>query len=370
MYGHTPRGLILLAAVFLVCLAGILPVAATVEFQVYTNPSGAEVSVDNFWFDTTPATIQYPSPGWHTIYVSKEGYQPQSHSEYCADDGSSNVHTCVVSYDLVSNPVSYGWLDINTNNAELYIDAIDQGWGSMTIPLAPGSHSLVLRKPGYYDYSETIYITAGQTLSKSPGMIPYPAQPEYGSLQIDSDPAGASVFLNNAFKGVEPANGAFYITDLTPGTYTLTLLMPDYQTWTKAVEVQAGIVNDIHATLTQNAAGPTPDTTGQIFAYSVPGGASVYIDNAYKGFTPVTLRDIPAGTHTVTFKLNGYQDYSTAATVTGGTIINVPAILSPNQGTGPAPTPLPPTTKSPLGGAITVLALGIVGMQLAFRKSE
>lgn len=369
----SPRGLLILTGILLICLTVIVPVSANIQFQVYSNPSNAEVSVDNFWFDTTPATIQYPDSGWHTIRVSKEGYQTITRSEYCSDDGNSNAPTCVVSYDLVPNPASYGWLDINTNNAELYIDGSDQGWGSMTIPLAPGGHSLILRKPGYYDYTETIYITAGQTLTKSPGMTPYPAQPEYGSLQIDSDPAGASVFLNNAYRGIEPANGAFYITDLAPGTYTLTLLMPDYQKWTQSVQVQAGIINDIHATLIPNPAGATPDTTGQIFAYSVPNGASVYVDNAYRGFTPVTLRDIPAGSHTVTFKLNGYPDYSTVASVTGGTIINVPATFSTSQGTGTgqaAAAAVPQATKSPLGVVTSVLALVIVGGILLLRKPE
>lgn len=370
MHDPVSRKIILLSAVLLICLANILPVAALVEFQVYTNPSGAEVSVDNFWFDTTPATIQYPSSGRHTIYVSKEGYQPQSHVEDCIDDGGDITYTCVVNYDLVPDPVSYGWLDIDTNNAELYIDNIDKGSGSMTIPLAPGSHTLSLKKPGYYDYTETIDITAGQTLSLSPGMTPYPARPEYGSLQIDSNPDGASVFLNNAFKGVEPADGVFSITDLTPGIYTLTLLMPDYQTWTQTVQVQAGIVNDIHATLSPNSAGPATDTTGQIFAYSVPGGVNVYVDDAYKGFTPVTLRDIPAGAHIVTFKLNGYQDYSTTTTVTGGAIINVPAVLTLNPGTGAALPSHPPTTKSPLDGAVTVLALSVVSILFLFRKNE
>lgn len=370
MHGLISRKIILLPAVFLVCLAGVLPAAALVEFQVYTNPAGAEVSVDNFWFDTTPATIQYPSSGWHNLYISKEGYQPQSHAEYCSDDGGDLTYTCVVNYDLVPNPVSYGWLGINTNSAELYIDGIDQGWGSMTIPLSPGSHTLTLKKPGYYDYTETFSISAGQSLSLSPGMTPYPAQPEYGSLQVDSKPDGASVFLNNAFKGVEPANGVLYITDLRPGTYTLTLLMPDYQTWTQSVQVQAGIVNDIHATLTPNAAGSTPDTTGQIFAYSTPGGASVYVDNAYRGFTPVTLSGILAGTHTITFKLNGYQDYSTTAVVSGGAITNVPASLNPIQSTGQAVNVVPPTKKSPMKGTTAVLAVGIVGVLLLLRKTE
>jgi hypothetical protein len=351
------RVLLVLCGILLVCLMGIIPVAA-IQFQVYSNPSDAEVSVDNFWFDRTPATIQYPESGWHTIRVSREGYQTVVRSEYCT---GGNNDVCVVSYDLSPNTPAYGFLSINTNNeVALTVDGIFQGYGSMIIPLYPGSHTMTLKKPGYYDYTETFTIYDGQTTTRSPAMNPYPQQPQYGSLQIDSEPPGASVYLDNRYMGIEPATGAFYITDLAPGTYTLSLVMPDYQTWTQRVQVQAGIVNDIWPKLMPNPAGPVPDTTGQIFAYSTPAGANVYVDNAYKGITPVTLRDIPAGSHTVTFKLMGYQDYSTVAIVSGGTIINVPATLPLGQAANvPAAAATPTPTKTALSSLTAIVALGI-----------
>ncbi|MCX6688887.1 MAG: PEGA domain-containing protein [Methanoregula sp.] len=344
----------------LTCAVGITPVAAEVGFRIFSNPSGALVSVDNFWFDITPASVPNVGSGWHTIRVSMEGYQPYSDSKYC-DDKDGGIQTCVVNVNLYPNPVSVGWLRINPFGAEVWVDGIDKGNGAMTIPLSPGNHNLILRKPGYYDYTETFTISAGDETARAPGMTAYPAQPQYGSLQIDSDPAGSAVYLDNNYKGIEPAYGAFFITDLVPGTYTLKLVMQDYQTWTQQVQVQAGIVNDIHAKLIPNPPGPTPDTTGQLYAYSTPGGANVYIDNVYRGITPLTLRDIPAGSHTVMFRLTGFQDYSTVANVNGGTIINVPATLNS------ARQPVQPT-KSPVGTATIISAIGICGAVLLIRK--
>ncbi len=346
----------------MVCLLGIAP-AAAIQFQIYSNPSNAQVSVDNFWFDQTPATIQYPGSGWHTIRISKEGYQTSVRSEYCNGD-DNNV--CVINVDLAPVTPVFGYLSINTlSDAAVWVDGTFQGYGSMVIPLYTGSHSLTIQKPGYYDYSETFSIYDGQTTSRAPGLTPYPQQPQYGSLQIESDPAGASVYLDNVYKGIEPATGAFYITDLAPGTYTLTLKMPDYQTWTQQVQVQAGIVNDIWPKLAPNPAGPTPDTTGQIFAYSTPAGADVYVDNTYRGITPVTLQNIPAGSHTVTFKLVGFQDYSTTAGVSGGTVINVPATLAQKTSSGgPAPT------KTPISPLCVVAALGIGSVVFLVSRKE
>jgi len=358
---------LIIAGLLLALILVVPPALAEVDFQIYSVPSGAVVSVDNFWFDTTPATVKYVGSGWHTIQVSMDGYQTNTQSQYC-DDSAGGTQVCVINVNLVPNPVSYGWLDINPFNAEVWIDGIDHGNGAMQIPLSPGNHHLVLKKPGYYDYSETFSVSAGQTTSRAPGMTPYPQQPQYGSLQIDSDPAGSAVYLNNVYKGIEPASGAFYITDLAPGTYTLTLNMQDYQLWTQQVVVQAGIVNDIHATLTPNPVGPTPDTTGQIYFYSTPATANVYLDNVYRGITPLTLKDIPAGNHAVTYKLTGFQDYSTVASVTGGTIINVPATLTLS---GPLPTatvPAPKPTKSAASWIPAVLALGICGALFLIRK--
>ena len=352
------RVLPVLAGILIVGLLGIVPVAA-IQFQIYSNPSNAEVSVDNFWFDQTPATIQYPDSGWHTLRISREGYQTVVRSEYCTGDDN---HVCVVNVDLSPVTPAYGFLSLSTvSDAAVTVDGIFQGYGSMDIPLDTGSHSLTIRKPGYYDSTETFTIYDGQTTSRAPGLTPYPQQPQYGSLQIDSEPAGAAVYLDNVYKGIEPATGAFYITDLAPGTYTLTLKMPDYQTWTQQVQVQAGIVNDIWPKLVPNPAGPTPDTTGQVFAYSTPAGANVYVDNVYKGITPVTLKDIPAGSHTVTFKLIGYQDYSTVASVSGGTIINVPATLtlSSSAAAPAASAATPVATKTPISLLSVVAALGI-----------
>lgn len=343
--------LLVLAGILIVGLLGIAP-AAAIQFQIYSNPSNAEVSVDNFWFDQTPATIQYPDSGWHTIRISKAGYQTSVRSEYCTGD-DNNV--CVINVDLAPVTPTYGYLSLSTlNDAAVTVDGVFQGYGSMVIPLYTGTHALTITKPGYYDYSESVSIYDGQTTSRAPGMTPYPQQPQYGSLQIDSDPAGASVYLDNVYKGIEPATGAFYITDLAPGTYTLTLKLPDYQPWTQQVQVQAGIVNDIWPKLVPSPVGPTPDTTGQIFAYSTPAGADVYVDNVYKGISPVTLTNIPAGSHTIAFKLIGYQDYSTVASVTGGTIINVPATLTQKSSSG-GPTP----TKTPLDPVAVIAALGI-----------
>jgi PEGA domain len=65
---------------------------------------------------------------------------------------------------------------------------------------------------------------------------------------------------------------------------------------------------------------PTPTPTpaiGSIYVTSSPYGVDVYLDNAYKGFTPLTIDGIPNGIHTVLLRRDGYEESSRTVVVTG-----------------------------------------------------
>jgi hypothetical protein len=65
---------------------------------------------------------------------------------------------------------------------------------------------------------------------------------------------------------------------------------------------------------------------------SVPGGASVVIGETYRGKTPLTVSDLPPGTHDVIFSQFGYQKLSTRVLVESGRITEVTATLVPATG--------------------------------------
>ena len=124
--------------------------------------------------------------------------------------------------------------------------------------------------------------------------------------------------------------------------------------------MKGGNVVTVNAQLTPNAPSPTPDTTGQIVVSSTPTGAEVFLDNAFRGITPVTLSDIPAGSHVVTVKQTGYTDSTQTVTVTGGE--SAPVIVGL--------VAVPPTTESPLTVISVVGAFVILGAVLACVRRE
>jgi Zn-dependent protease len=73
----------------------------------------------------------------------------------------------------------------------------------------------------------------------------------------------------------------------------------------------------------------TPRAGGVLYIGSVPAGASVYIDGALKGTTPLTVSPITVGVHAVSFKMAGYVDYSTTVTVTAGGVAKLAGTMTP-----------------------------------------
>jgi hypothetical protein len=76
----------------------------------------------------------------------------------------------------------------------------------------------------------------------------------------------------------------------------------------------------------------TPVRPGAMDLRSVPDGASVVMDDQYKGKTPLTISDLSPGTYDVIFSQFGYQKFSTRVPVEAGRISEVTATLFPDNG--------------------------------------
>lgn len=352
------RGSIILVCL---CLLAVLPVSAdNPRFRVFSDPAGASFCVDYHCGYTTPDDFEATSDAWHTITVSMEGYETWSDEVYLDDYG-----TTVVNANLEPDSPAFGYLDITSFGADIYVDGVGQGNGDQKMPLSPGIHTLLLRKAGYYDHEEAFAIAADSTTTLAPGMTPRPQSSPAGDLQVQSIPPGAAVTVDGDYKGTTYTGDPVYVTRLSPGSYTVSISMPDYQTYTETVVIGAGAVKAITATMVPATPGPSPDTTGQVTVGSTPSGASVYLDNKYRGVTPMVLTDITAGSHAIVLRQNGYQDWSSTVAVTGGSYSAITGTLV--VGATPA-SPAPQPTKAGLPVLVPLAGLGICGALALLRK--
>jgi hypothetical protein len=76
----------------------------------------------------------------------------------------------------------------------------------------------------------------------------------------------------------------------------------------------------------------TPAQPGGMDLQSVPDGASLMVNGEYRGKTPLTINDLPAGTYNVTFSRFGSSPLSTPVKVEQGKVSEVHATLIPRFG--------------------------------------
>lgn len=81
-------------------------------------------------------------------------------------------------------------------------------------------------------------------------------------------------------------------------------------------------------------------SSGSISVNSDPSGASVYLDEALKGTTPITISGISAGAHEIKIIKKDYKEWSKSISVSGGSTLDISVSLSE------APTTTPPTPQT------------------------
>ena len=314
--------------------AQLTPVQQIGNIYVSSSPSGATAVIDNGQDSlVTSGTFYNVATGWHNVQVSMPGYQVYSNNNVqVVSGGTTNVYANLVpvtqtgSISVSSIPVGAG----------LYVDNIYKGETNQIVGgLVVGTHTVQLKMAGYQTFTNTYSVYAGQTTYASVTLVPL-QNPSTGDLLVTSSPSGATVYLNGNYQGVTSTAGALDITDLTAATYTVLLKKSGYQDYTTTVKVVAGQTAQVAATL--QASGTQPAGTASAEILSTPGGADVYINNLYKGVTPLNLQNFPIDStqsYTVTIKMEGYTPYTTSGKISPGQSVQINAALSP---VAPVPT--------------------------------
>lgn len=158
------------------------------------------------------------------------------------------------------------------------------------------------------------------------GFYGYAQQLRYGSLSVNSNPSGARVFLDNQYKGDTPLN----LKDVPVGQYSIKLVLSGYEEWNSSILILPILAVKITTDLVPQA----KPAFGSIAVNSNPQGARVYLDNVYKGQTPVNLKDIPVGRHAIKIVLPDYQEWNSEITVTSSQTARIFADLESQRAYG------------------------------------
>ncbi|RXE56198.1 hypothetical protein ABH15_08595 [Methanoculleus taiwanensis] len=326
------------------------PLATSGSIYATSTPSGAAIYLNGNYRGVTPLTISSVTPGSYQIEADMSGYQPYPTTVSVSAGQTTNV---LFPLQAIAQPGSIV-ISSNPSGAYVYMDASYKGKTPLTLSsVSAKSHVIELDMNGFYDWKTTVTVSPGVTSYVNAQMNPIPAQ-NPGYISVSSSPTGASVSVDGVYQGQTSATQALVVSGVTAGSHTVTLSLSGYQEYSTSVTVQSGTTTPINAAMTPLPPGPA----GSISVSSSPAGANVYLDNAYKGVSPLTLTGVSTGSHVVKVQVSGYQDWSDSVQVNADSTSYVSASLNP-------------VTTPTQSGALPFAALGalaVLGMIFVVRK--
>ncbi|MFH1874107.1 MAG: serine/threonine-protein kinase [Pseudomonadota bacterium] len=322
--------------------------------KISSQPPGAKILLDGQDTKmTTPAELKdLEINKVYTLRLEKQGFQPLEESLKVASTEPLNLSLTLTSI------VDKGLINIITEPPGAAILLEGKTTGKLTpstledLPLKQDL-KITLSKPKYKDYEQVINLqsTTPQKISTTLALIT-------GSIQVESQPEGALISLNNKSTGkTTPA----LLEELNIGEdYNIKLTKKGYESWSQTIKVTDSSQAKLEGTLKQEpkkelppsvttkepervtkkeparTTEPTPTKTveepeepavtsgapGKIKIASKPSGAQVFVNAEYKGETPLTVSVSP-GKISVLINKEGYTRVSRKVTVRPGQSVNL-----------------------------------------------
>lgn len=182
--------------------------------------------------------------------------------------------------------------------------------------LSPAQYGLEVQKEGYQSVQTALLVKRGDVQDQKIKL-----ESLAKGIFISSKPPGADVFINGAKQ-----SGQTPVTlPLAPGQYNLVLRLPGYEAYAGGIQIKDNIQTQLDVTLNEKSA----NHVAWAQVNSVPKGAEIFVDGVSTGqFTPTRLQ-MPSGLHSVTLRLNGYQQGKTTVQVTEGGTVPIEVALHP-----------------------------------------
>jgi hypothetical protein len=267
--------------------------------RVRSIPSGAVIVLDGREYEErTPATLSPVAPGEHSIAISLPGYWEWK-KRFLLEKGQT------VNLDVLLVPAATGSLSISSVPFQsiIFID------GRPTPYLTPatidnlslGTHTVLLRRDGYEDWSQAIVVVENRRLQLNASLKP--AKGLRGNLNIQTSPSRADIFLDGYPTGNSSPTTLF---SLLAGSHTIQLRKEGYATWSDEVTVWEEKTSNLLVTMKPIE----QKLSGSAEIDSTPAGATVYLDGVrLRQDTPLTLESVATGTHAVRMERQGFLDW-------------------------------------------------------------
>lgn len=259
------------------------------RLSIRSDPPGAEVYLDGETKSrgTTPQEVDLAA-GIHALSLAKSGYPTMtSQVEVMADRSVERVVKLLKQVGGVA-------IRSEPDGAQVYLDDEPGARGVTPLTLeqlAPGPHTLRLRREGYGEARQSLTVTANTITPLALIRLPR----DLGRLTVISTPVG-DVYLDGDKLGQTP----YEITNAVPGPHRLRVARAGYAPSERTVTIAAGDNPLVTVTLERQY--------GNLELIVRPWGY-VFIDDERKGASPPWIREVlGVGPHTIRMTNPEYQD--------------------------------------------------------------
>lgn len=264
----------------------LAPVTASV--LINTRPAGAELVVNGQVVGATPLVLEEVHMGSYSGYLRMPGYAQRTVEWSVEDERPKQI--------LIDLDENVGTVSFNSRpqGAQLSIAGRVVGVTPYKGELNEGKYLIRLERNGYVPLEQTVTLSRGQRLVRE---FVLSARP--GGVKVESDPAGAEVFVNETKRGITPCT----LGDLSPAVYTVRVVKAGYEPMEKTVEIVSGFQDELAfkllkstgvLELTVRPAGVTVSVDGRIVGHTESDGVSA------TGTVPIVVRELSPGFHEVT----------------------------------------------------------------------
>lgn len=270
------------------------PAPVEVPVKIVTVPAHAEIAVDGQPLGATPRTVLL-APGTHSARLSAPGV-PDTFENFEVDESTTDVPfrlpAATVSVLLVSEPEG---ATVTRNGSVI-------GTTPKLLPEEPaGRYEFEFSLNGYRPHRTEIDLAG-----PAPRRVAVKLVSSSATLHIESEPAGADVSVNGTSCGKTPAMAS----QVPEGESTVLVSMPGYKPFQTQIRLSAGDEKTLNAPLE-----PVPSVRRVV---TIPAGARIYLNDEFKGVSPVELRDLAPGSYRLRTDLADYDPVARTIQVAPG----------------------------------------------------
>jgi len=249
--------------------------------NIYSEPAGAEIYVDNNMIGITPLSLKKVAEGEHEIRLVKEKYKEWTQRVIVRSFQPTDVKATL--------EVSPGMLTINSipSGAEINFKGNFVAQTPHTLSnLKPGEVVVQVEKENFESWTTSVYISPN-----SHETLDIVLKEKRGKFTVTSLPALAAVYM------IQPGEMGTDFIGTTPilnfestiGEYVIEVEKEDFFSKRKSIWVH-------HNELT-NVAIELEEKPGTILVSTSPVNARIYLNDSFMGRTPLHLEKIPKGTY-------------------------------------------------------------------------